>query len=141
MNADANIKIKYLEMIQNIINRMASNSFMLKGWTTTLVAGIFVLFDKRAECIFCFITGIPIIFFWILDAYYLSQERLYRKLYDKARKMEIKSPDDYSMDATLTKFHDKIKNWCCCAFSCSELCYYSPLMLVSILGWIISKFY
>ena len=32
-------KIKYLEMIQSVINRMANNSFCLKGWTVTLVSG------------------------------------------------------------------------------------------------------
>ena len=34
-------KLKHLEMVQGVINRMASNSFMLKGWAVTLVAGIF----------------------------------------------------------------------------------------------------
>ena len=34
-------KLKHLQMIQGIINRMASNSFALKGWSVTLVAGIF----------------------------------------------------------------------------------------------------
>ena len=35
-------KMKHLEMIQGVISRMANNSFMLKGWAVTLVAGIFV---------------------------------------------------------------------------------------------------
>ncbi len=29
-------KIKHLEFIQAAINRMAGNSFLLKGWTVTL---------------------------------------------------------------------------------------------------------
>ena len=36
-------KRKHLELVQGVINRMASNSFMLKGWAVTLVAGIFAL--------------------------------------------------------------------------------------------------
>ena len=36
-------KIKHLEIIQGIINRMAGNSFALKGWAVTLIAGIFAL--------------------------------------------------------------------------------------------------
>ena len=32
------IKIRHLEMIQAVITRMASNSFMLKGWAVTLIA-------------------------------------------------------------------------------------------------------
>lgn len=33
-------KVSHLEMIQGVINRMAGNSFALKGWAVTLVAGI-----------------------------------------------------------------------------------------------------
>lgn len=29
-------KLKHLELIQGVINRMASNSFKLKGWAVTL---------------------------------------------------------------------------------------------------------
>ena len=36
-------KINHLQMIQGVISRMASNSFALKGWAVTLVAGIFAL--------------------------------------------------------------------------------------------------
>jgi len=28
-------KIKHLEMLQNVIARMASNSFIIKGWSVT----------------------------------------------------------------------------------------------------------
>ncbi len=42
-------KEKHLEMIQGIINRMASNCFALKGWAVTLVSGIFALSDKNTE--------------------------------------------------------------------------------------------
>ena len=42
-------KLKHLELIQGIINRMASNSFALKGWAVTLVAGIFALASKDTD--------------------------------------------------------------------------------------------
>ena len=45
-------KLKHLEMIQNIINRMASNSFLVKGWCVTLVAAVFVLSAKDANTMF-----------------------------------------------------------------------------------------
>ena len=69
-------KIKHLEMIQGIINRMASNSFSLKGWAVTLVAGIFVLAGKETDKLYFLVAYIPVIVFWWLDAYYLLQERL-----------------------------------------------------------------
>ena len=42
-------KIKHLEMVQDVIKRMASNSFILKGWAVTLVAGIMALAEKDAD--------------------------------------------------------------------------------------------
>ncbi|MGX1266794.1 hypothetical protein RKD55_004738 [Rossellomorea marisflavi] len=33
-------KMRHLELIQNVMSRMASNSFLLKGWTVTLVVGL-----------------------------------------------------------------------------------------------------
>lgn len=56
-------KIKHLEMIQGIINRMASNSFYLKGWAVTLVAGIFAISAKDSEKTFFLISYIPILIF------------------------------------------------------------------------------
>ena len=43
-------KIKHLEFIQTTINRMAGNSFLLKGWTVTLTGGLLALtFDLPPE--------------------------------------------------------------------------------------------
>ena len=83
-----NNKMKHLEMIQDVIKRMASNSFMLKGWAVTLVAGIFALSSKDSNLLFSLISYIPIIIFWGLDSYYLMQERRFRALYDFIRKQE-----------------------------------------------------
>lgn len=74
-------KVSHLEMIQGVINRMAGNSFALKGWAVTLVAGIFALSSKDADRTYFIVAYIPIIVFWFLDSYYLLQERLFRSLY------------------------------------------------------------
>lgn len=58
-----NNKITHLEMVQGIINRMASNSFMLKGWAVTLVAGIFALASKDTDKLYFLIAYIPIVVF------------------------------------------------------------------------------
>ena len=55
---------KHLEIIQGVINRMASNSFSLKGWAVTLVAGIFTLVEKNTERMYFLIVYIPILMFW-----------------------------------------------------------------------------
>ena len=42
-------KLKHLEFIQNVINRMNSNSFLIKGWAVTLIAAIFALAAKDSN--------------------------------------------------------------------------------------------
>ena len=123
-------KLKHLELAQGVINRMASNSFMLKGWAVTLVAGIFALAGKDTDKLYFLVAYVPVFVFWCLDAYYLLQERLYRSLYDKVR--NTKEEDiDFSLKATVKEF-DSTKNcYCNCFFSKTELWFYLPLALVS----------
>ncbi len=76
---------KHLEFVQAVIIRMSNNSFLLKGWTVTLSAGLVALVANGLEGAFAFVVLLPAIAFWWLDAYYLRQERLYRRLYDDVR--------------------------------------------------------
>lgn len=92
-------KRAHLEMIQGIINRMGANSFLLKGWTITLVAALFALAQKESNSAYMFLAYFPAIIFWVLDGYYLWQERLFRKLYDKVRIMS-ESEINFSMSTT-----------------------------------------
>ncbi len=90
-------KQKHLEFIQNTINRMGSNSFLLKGWTVTLIAGIFALAAKDSNSCYILLAYFPTLLFWFLDGYFLQQERLYRALYEDVRNKE-ESQIDFSMD-------------------------------------------
>lgn len=82
-------KIAHLQMIQSAIDRMANSEFLIRGWTVTLVAGIFALSAKDSDKSFLYIAYLPVVLFWILDAYYLSLERCFRSLYDVQRKKEV----------------------------------------------------
>jgi hypothetical protein len=123
-------KINHLEMIQGIINRMASNSFALKGWAVTLIAGIFALAGKDADKMYFLVAYIPIIIFWGLDSYYLLQERLYRALYDKVRLLP-EEKIDFSMKVLSREFMDKSCSFLSCLFSKTEIWFYCPLAVVS----------
>lgn len=122
-------KIKHLELVQGVINRMASNSFMLKGWAVTLVAGIFALSSKDADKLYFLVAYVPVIVFWGLDAYYLLQERLYRSLYEKVRKTE-ENDIDFSLKATIDEFDSNKNCYCNCFFSKTEIWFYLPLAVV-----------
>ncbi len=92
-------KLKHLEFVQAVINRMASNSFLLKGWSVTLVSAVFVLAVKDGNASVIPVAYLPVVVLWFLDAYFLRQERLYRRLYDAVRVL----PDeriDFSLDAS-----------------------------------------
>lgn len=123
-------KHKHLEFIQGVINRMAGNSFALKGWAVTLIAGIFVLAGKDTDKTYFLVAYIPILVFWVLDSFYLLQERLYRALYNKVRKMN-EAEIDFSMNANLEEFRNDKNTWWNCMFSKTELLFYIPLALVS----------
>lgn len=75
-------KIAHLGFIQAIITRMGLNSFLLKGWSVTLVAAIFALAAKQADRRFVLLAFFPIAVFWLLDAFFLHQEKLFRRLYE-----------------------------------------------------------
>lgn len=97
-------KVKHLEMIQQLISRMASNSFTLKGWSVTVVAGTFSLnYDKISAAMYILIYCI-IAIFWILDSYYLQLERKYRSLYNNQLKEE---KANFSMDVPLANRKEK----------------------------------
>jgi len=99
-------KMKHLELIQGVINRMAHCSFLLKGWSVILVSGLFAFAAKEANPLFVYLAYLPVIAFWILDGYYLFQERLYRKLYGDVRNRKPEDID-FSMNANLFKGEDK----------------------------------
>lgn len=61
MNTFSDQKIKHLEMVQSVISRMSQNSFSLKGWTSTLVAGIFTFSEKDESLTFLLILYVPIV--------------------------------------------------------------------------------
>ena len=90
-------KLKHLELIQAVVNRMANNSFLLKGWSVTLVSALLALAAANSDRRFVFVAVLPLLMFWLLDAYFLRQERLFRKLYDKVRKLDANAID-FSMN-------------------------------------------
>ena len=94
-----NNKLKHLEFIQGVINRLATNSFQMKGWTVVLVAAILVLLARENRLDATYIALAPILLFWPLDGYFLWQERLYRALYDHVRTLE-EAQIDFAMNVT-----------------------------------------
>lgn len=128
-------KIKHLEFIQGVINRMAQNSFLLKGWTVTIVVGLFAFANtKEMDSSYLLIAYIPVFFFWFLDGYFLRQERLFRKLYDSVRIKE-EANIDYSMNTS--PFNDEVDSWIRVCFSKTLRLFYIPVIIVILLAMLV----
>ena len=121
-------KLKHLEFIQGTINRMANTSFLLKGWSITVVAGLFALgVDKHEKKILAMALAFSVVF-WFLDAYFLWQERLFRDLYDKIRKK-----DADKIDFSMNTMHLHTHKWYGTPFSVTLLPFYGATVVIIIL--------
>ena len=100
-------KIKHLEMIESVVQRMADNSFKLKEWTVAMLA------------------------FWFLDSLYLQLERKYRELYNYVR--EKQEEIDFSMDISKFSSENNTLRYIDCLFSKTEAGFYIPIGIVIII--------
>lgn len=130
-------KRKHLEFIQSTISRMAGNLFFLKGWTITLVSALFAISVKDTKPEYMLIAYFTVFIFWALDGYFLSQERLFRDLYNDVRKLEEKEID-FSMDIRKYKVYYR-NSWISSMCSCTLLWFYPPLVISMLLVMYLTK--
>lgn len=91
--------LKHLELLQSVISRLGNNSFLVKGWCITLNSVLVAVGDRGPAW-----TAIPVavtvaVGFWLLDGYYLRQERLFRTLYERVVTGRGDPPPVFTMDA------------------------------------------
>ena len=75
--------VEHLKLIETVTGRMASNSFLIKGWTVTLVAGLNAFASAKTDHRVAWIAVGVVVVFAVLDAFYLALERAYRELYKR----------------------------------------------------------
>ena len=129
INEDIDIET-HLNIIQSIIQRMASNSASCKSWCITIVSAILVIIGDKGQSQLALIAIIPTLLFFILDTYYLSLEKMFRKSYNifikKVHKDKLKISDFYSVKPTgclLKEFGKSI-------FSFSILPFYTIIIIM-----------
>lgn len=117
---------KHLEFIQAVVARLASSSTATKGWGLTVSTAAFGFSATKAVPVVAGLGLVVVIFFGILDSYYLREERLFRYLYDDARRGKV---GVYSMNkneySSKCKRRSVIRSW-------SVLGFYGPLLLVGL---------
>lgn len=82
LSSDSTSAQYHLTILQNIIQRMASNSTACKTWCITLVSAILVIIADKGKPEYASISLLPIIIFSLLDAYYLALEKSFRARYN-----------------------------------------------------------
>lgn len=107
-------KRAHLQMLQAVITRMSTDSFLLKGWSVLLVSALFALAAADSQKGFVYLAYFPAVAFWLLDAHYLRQERLFRKLYDRVRVLD-EVDVDFSMNTSVVE--KEVASWSAVAFS------------------------
>lgn len=96
--------IKHLEFIQNIISRLNVNSFQLKGLTVAIVSALLAVYASSNNRFYILVCFFPLLIFWILDSYYLCQERKFRGLYDDVAGIDECSPEIKMFDMRTNRY-------------------------------------
>ena len=121
--------LKEIEIIQDIIKRMAFNSFIIKGWTITLVAVALLLKGSKYQVLIAFI---PLIVFWFLDAYFLWQERLYRRLYNWVIQNRLQT-EEYLFDMNAYRFEGEEQSKLRIMFSITLGWFYGSIFILTLI--------
>lgn len=102
---------KEIDLIQSVINRMAHNSFLLKGWTITIIVAVLALTKDTLVTnditYFSLILLIPLVVFWYLDAFFLHKEKCYIKLYDRVVENRLKTKE-YQYNLNYRRFEKDV---------------------------------
>jgi len=84
---------KELDLIQDVIKRMADNSFKVKAWMLAILGSVMALsngvlfvdaakeFNTPAAFFLSIFLILIVLVFWYLDGFFLHKELLYREMY------------------------------------------------------------
>lgn len=125
----------HIQMIEGVINRMSSNSFLIKGWSLTILGGLITVYlaniNKPMSYLILLLCLFFCLIFWISDTFYLREERCFRSLYEIVRKKDEENVD-FSMNPIKSK-----ENFLRCMFRPIFLMSYLPIFIIIILAIII----
>jgi len=123
-------KLKHLEFIQAAISRMATNSFLFKGWAITIAAGLSAFAAVNTRVALLVIAIVSTVMFWGLDGYYLWLERGFVKLH-----VEVAAKQESEIDFSMTI--DKANAFCKWFKTCWRhhlYLFYGTIILVDVVA-------
>src|SRR5271165_957539 len=128
--ANSDAKLKHLEFIQAAIARMATNSFLFKGWAITIAAGLSAFAAVDSKIAILTIAVVTTILFWGLDGYYLWLERGFVKLHTE---VAAKSPDKIDFSMRIDKTH-RFWRWLRACVRPHLWVFYGAIVTVDVVG-------
>ncbi|UYY83676.1 hypothetical protein OIT41_20645 (plasmid) [Arthrobacter sp. YA7-1] len=119
---------KHMDYVQAVINRLAGNSFLMKGWALTVSSALLGLAVSQNKPLLALVAAMPALAFWVQDTYFLRQERAFRAMFDDIAAKRIPGfeirPTPYA----------KNQRWRI-AWSISLSGFYGSIIVVSVLVW------
>jgi hypothetical protein len=123
-------KLKHLDYIQAAISRMATNSFLFKGWAITIAAALsaFAAVDTRIALLIIALAST--VMFWGLDGYYLWLERGFVKLHNEVVAKD-EADIDFSMKIDKT---DAARRWFKTCWRYHLFFFYGTIIGIDVVG-------
>lgn len=118
----------YIELLQDVINRMAGNSANCKTWLLTIVAAVitFTATKDLPKVVLIMLMGVDGLFY-ILDVFYLYLERKFRLIERKFINQKV--PEGVSSDELIYSFGSKNE------VSCKEKWSNVGMAIISFSTW------
>lgn len=128
-------KLKHLEFVQAAIGRMATNSFLFKGWAITIAAALsgFAAAERKAGLLVIALVSTAL--FWALDAYYLWLERCFIAVYQDVSGRDCNAID-FSMKIDKTGAFGK---WFNTLWRPHLVVFYGGIAIVEVVGILLIK--
>ncbi|MFT2623734.1 hypothetical protein [Helicobacter pylori] len=132
----AKILIEELKILQGVINRMAQNSLECKKWTLVLAVGVLSLkIEAISNSYGLCVLGVLLLYFWFLDAYYLTQERSFRKQYQWLIENRLKT-DERLFEVLPAHQTCRYVQFLCSMFSFSLFPYWALGLCLVVYGFV-----
>lgn len=123
---------KEVELVQDIVTRMGTNSFLVKGWAITLIVASLLITGFSYHH---FVALLPWLIFWAYDAYFLRMEKLYRELNDWLVENRSKS-QEFLLDMNKSSLENRFGKETPCLqqvmFSKTLIAFYGVLLIMII---------
>lgn len=128
-------KLKHLDFIQAAISRMATNSFLFKGWAITIAAGLSAFAAVNTKSALLAIALISTVMFWALDGYYLWLERGFVELHKL-----VAAKDEASIDFSMTVDKQRaFRRWLRTCVRYHLVFFYGSIIAIEIIGICVVK--